>query len=42
MKPWAIHVPVGCRLLPPVKDHEASKEAVCGKRIGVFKEMGFK
>lgn len=42
MKLWAVPVPVGCSLLPPVKEHGASKDAVCGKRIGVFKEMGFK
>jgi len=42
MKLWAVPVPTGCRLLPPVKEREASGDAVCGKRIGVFKEMGFK
>lgn len=42
MELWAVPVPMGCRLRPPVKERGASKEAVCGKRIGVFKEMGFK
>lgn len=42
MKLWAELVPMGCRLLPPVKEHGASKEAVCGKRIRIFKEMGIK